>query len=102
MDGARFGLLGLVLVCVCIALVLVAASSAKEKDARKNIQSKAPAKDASESQPKLDALSASPKREKALEEHELVLVNQSRLGIPPPGEKRVEAVAPRTVGRARL
>lgn len=99
MDSTKYGLMGLVFVCLCLALALLAFATGKGTEDAKKKPTKAPPTDrptvekmASGNAPKLKA-DATPDTPPA---------RQSRLGVPPPGEIRIEGVAPRTIGRGKL
>lgn len=100
MDGAKIGLLGLVLACAGAGVLVLAAADKKNEDERKNAGPK-PGNTPSRSTETPSATQKSlltPSDESTDETEAPIHAAQSRLGVPPPGEKRIEAVAPRTIG----
>ena len=103
MDGAKIGLLGLVLICVGAGVLVLAAADKKNEDERK----KAGSKPGNKPPPSTKTAARTPKNhltpsdEGPGETEAPLQAAQSRLRVPPPGEKRIEAVAPRTIGRGK-
>lgn len=108
MDAPKTALLGLIFLCGVAVLLLLAIDEQKKERAEKERNRACAGKKGQaifEKEPHVISVDKGEASKSMNEDDEMAefsqRLQQSRLGVPPPGEKRVEAVAPRAFGNAK-